>query len=52
MCELVWRWMSESVAGSVSCGGWVSGYAVVSGSGCMEYKSVCEWITEQVCEQK
>ena len=27
----------------------VSGYVVASGSGCMEYEDVCEWITEQTC---
>ena len=25
---------------------------IVSGSGCMEYEKVCEWMTEQICEQE
>ena len=51
--------MGDSVSGSVceseSESGMdqpVSGYAVVSGSGCMEYEEVCEWITEQICEHE
>ena len=24
----------------------------VFGSGCMEYEGVCEWMTEQMCEQE